>query len=854
MRTPWNARGRRCEQRRPPSSAVAFFSRLARAGGLALALSAAPASAAPNESEGAASEAAASSMLRLELRLEGAELARLERQRGERPLDPEALQGDSPDSEFAKGTLHWGESSARVRVRASGPRAGGRADRRFEIRAREPVLGLRRFDLLAPAPRHPQAEDLVLAHLRREGVLAPRSFFVRLSLNGESLGPMRLEEGFSRRLLEGQGRPDGVIVRLEAESDAADRLGVSATENRADFYAADLIPYQPRRVRDSARLSDELGAARQLFAALVQGRLPAHRVLDVEATARFLAIAELWRSVDALRWHNLRFTLNPITRRLEPIGFGMVVPEVSLATGLMTRREPWSARLLEDPVLRSAFVGELSRIAADLVSGPARRWLRELEEPALAALSGAAHPFDLPPVLARAQELGPMAARDFAKVDPQARPDASVARAAVHAYLHSGQSGFDVEVVNGLPVPIRWVGVTPPSAGSTTPGLADELPLEIPAAAYLGPRASSRLGIAPEAAALGHRLRALVKLDGHDPVAVRVVPVANGPLPEAVPHTGLAAALAQHPFLTRGGERELVIAPGAWDVVGDLALPDGFGLRLEAGTTLRFESGGMLLATGPLVFRGDANAPIRLVPQAGARPRAWQGIAVLHSAEPHEWRYVEVQGASGPDRRGWKLDGGVTFRRSSVRIAHSRIEGASAEVALNFLRSEFQLEHVEVLDAAQDAVEVDSSEGRVSGGKIAGATGDGLDLNGSDVQVEGLRLEEIQDKALSVGERSRLRARDVSIRWAGTGVASKDGSIARLDGGRMRDVKHAALMAYVKKPEFGSAALEVEGMAFERVGRTAVAQVGSRVSLDGKPQPTEAVDVAELYTTGHMKE
>ena len=35
----------------------------------------------------------------------------------------------------------------------------------------------------------------------------------------------------------------------------------------------------------------------------------------------FLAIADLWGGWHVLRWHTLRFYGNPVTRKLEPIGF-----------------------------------------------------------------------------------------------------------------------------------------------------------------------------------------------------------------------------------------------------------------------------------------------------------------------------------------------------------------------------------------------------------------------------------------------------------------------------------------------------------------------------------------------------
>ena len=50
--------------------------------------------------------------------------------------------------------------------------------------------------------------------VRREGLLAPRSTFVNVVINGRPNGIYYLEEHFSKEMLESQGRRDGAIVKL----------------------------------------------------------------------------------------------------------------------------------------------------------------------------------------------------------------------------------------------------------------------------------------------------------------------------------------------------------------------------------------------------------------------------------------------------------------------------------------------------------------------------------------------------------------------------------------------------------------------------------------------------------------
>ena len=74
------------------------------------------------------------------------------------------------------------------------------------------LFGMRVFSVQSPRTRGFLWEWLLLAAARREGVLAPRSTFVNVVLNGNDAGVFYLEEHFSKELLESQGRREGPIV------------------------------------------------------------------------------------------------------------------------------------------------------------------------------------------------------------------------------------------------------------------------------------------------------------------------------------------------------------------------------------------------------------------------------------------------------------------------------------------------------------------------------------------------------------------------------------------------------------------------------------------------------------------
>jgi hypothetical protein len=141
---------------------------------------------------------------------------------------------------------------------------------------------------------------------------------------------------------------------------------------------------------------------------------------------------------------------------------------------------------------------------------------------------------------------------------------------------------------------------------------------------------------------------------------------------------------------------------------------------------------------------------------------------------------------------------------------------------------------------------VDFCEGRIAGGRIADAHGDGINLGGSRIEIEGVSLRGIGDKALSVGEGSDARIRRVQVAECGIGVASVDRSMARVEDSSFSGVERAALMAYAKKAEYGPAELEAINVRIEGDAREAIAQHGSRISIDGESIEPEPLDVDAL--------
>lgn len=765
------------------------------------------------------------------------------------------------DEDLVEATIAIAGRVVPVRLRLAGEvdagLAGEKWPMRVETEAGHYVLGMRRFTLLDPAAHGFESERLATEHLRSLGVVTPRSRFVRLTINGKQLGTMLLREHYAKEMLESQRRRDGVILRFD---DDAFRATEPAWGSGANFDNPRIAPLRAQgagRVRRSKALSAQRDTATALVERFLSGDVQAREVFDLELVAAYLAAAELWRSDSALRWDNLRFYYNPVSSRLEPVGVPFLPHQPRQEPGLIAATAPVSSRMLADPDLRARFTAAAHRLSEEVLEGDLLDRLAAIEAEDLRAIQRD-YPWRVPQrraaLSARAEELRALSEAEISRFGAES------ARAnPVDARLLRTPEGFALSLRNRLPIAIVVTALTSRRGDDPERDLAAARGLALPI--RLAP---TPLGESPSVHRLGWtsterkrpRVAGIARLETTSETFAFRARKATPPI-EANPvsHPSLDEALARHPFLrVVEGQRLLTTAPGGYEVTGSLVVPEGYGLSLPAGTELRFTAGEGLIARGPLLFRGSEESPVVLTgPVRKGADARWAGVAVLESAEESVWTHVHVHHAGAFSRDGWRPTGAILFRRAAIRMEHCRILDTHAEDAINLVRSRFSLREVEIEGARSDALDADFSDGRIEGGALRNIGGDGIDLSGARVEIEGVALHEIVDKAVSVGEASRVVALRLDIRSVGTAFVSKDLSFGEIRDSTIREVAHVALMAYVKKPVFGPAELVAEDNELHDVGSEALAQTGSRVFIDGASVPQQDIDIAQLYRDGYMR-
>ena len=233
----------------------------------------------------------------------------------------------SRETDFVKGKISRGKERLDCKVRLKGDLpdhwAGDKWSLRVEMKGGGLVKGMSRFSLQDPVTRNNTAEWVYLENLRKENCMSVRYHFVNLVLNGKAMGIYAMEEHFSKEMIEANRRREGVIVNYDDyllwKKFPQDML--SNVEWNSIFRSSLPDVRNNKRVTTNTDLNKQKHHAFSLLRLMQKSQCPASEVLSSEETGKFLALTRLWSAERGLLYADINFYFNPITCKLEPIGF-----------------------------------------------------------------------------------------------------------------------------------------------------------------------------------------------------------------------------------------------------------------------------------------------------------------------------------------------------------------------------------------------------------------------------------------------------------------------------------------------------------------------------------------------------
>jgi hypothetical protein len=715
---------------------------------------------------------------------------------------------------------------------------------------------LRVFSLHTPATRYFLHEWLLHQLWEREDVLTTRYDFVELRLNGESLGLYAYEEHFEKQLVESRQRREGPILKFsedgywQAVKRQLGHLGTpipQATHAPLAWENADIEAFKPKRWEEDPALAAPYEQARLLMEQYRQGRARPAEVFDLERLARYYALCDIANGYHGIAWHNQRFYYNPITSKLEPIGFdgfggpperryallgeGALNPASLLAENVF-------AGLFMDEAFAAAYIRELQRLSARGYLSAALDSLYPAWAARLAYLQ-----LEFPGYAPRYEEW----LEEGRYVQSLLLPYAG--RQSLLAYTQLSIAGQRRLLLrNRHNLPLEVVGY-----GSRSKEMEAALPAPLVLPAPLSRKYLARLQrdslirnfgtlrfleegvLQQQAAAQDHRLdlpsRArflFFRTLGTDSLFAAPIFEYAAPEGRTAAQQALAAAAVRPggPYRVEG--QRIVFPPGRHQLYEDLVLPAGYTVVFEAGAELGLHRRAAFISFSPVQAYGQSELPVKIFSDDASG-----SFTVMQAAGWSNLSNVWFEGLNTLRKGGWELTGAVTFYESDVRFNRCAFRNNHCEDALNIFRAEFELRHSLFSDTPFDAFDADFSKGIVENCRFLRTGNDGMDFSSSVVNIKNCYLEGNADKALSVGEESDVTFFDSVIKNANIALASKDYSLLYVRGLRLEDCQQG-FVAFQKKPEFGPAKIIVESYEAQNVRRLHYIAPGNVLQLENK--------------------
>jgi len=683
------------------------------------------------------------------------------------------------------------------------------------------IKGMRSFAILVPRSRGYLTDWIGTRLVESRGMIGLRSEFMDVGINGDPMGVYYLEERYDKRLVENNSRREGLIFKIP--------------EGELDVYGL-------AKIRESEELQAQYVQLKKLWYGFLNGQIEAEEFFDLEKLATFAVVTDIMNYKHALLFYNVRFYFNPITGLCEPIGrewgylqeafenrfISLFQNQTSLLIERPDPRAEYHEFVMDDPVyqriINLSFKEHYIKEAAILSD---QDYLDSVinADNSLNVLLKKVHkdnafytfPMD---------ELHKNQAFIRSKIFPQ--------YPMIETYLESitDDSIFVyVENLTDLPVEIHYMDYN-----ARMYHMASNTPLIEPAFESGEDRqlvgfpinmeidldflSSDSLDIYYSLLGLDNIKSTLVfprKMTGEDFAGLN--------------YARQAANIESFEFLKiNHTDRTIEFSAGRYDISRDLVIPEGYTVSALAGSHINLTNSARIISYSPVSFFGKSDNIIAVT----SSDSTGQGIVVYNCKRTSHLSHVHFMNLSNISDAGWELRGAVTFYESPVNIDHCIFsDNLRGDDYLNIIGTDFTILDTRFENIIADAFDSDFCTGTMTNTSFMKLGNDAIDVSGTELKMEGIRITGAGDKGISGGEASHLMCENIIISGGEIAVASKDNSTIEIDS-ILIDSSKLAYCAFQKKPEFGPGTIRTNRAAFKDVKTEYLIETGSSLTINGK--------------------
>jgi hypothetical protein len=703
------------------------------------------------------------------------------------------------------------------------------------------LFGMKEFSIMHPARRAYLDEWYYHKFLKYSGLIFHRYDFVGVTINGKNMGVYAIDEGIEKRLIENNGLKDGPILSINDDLYWNDYAYMKKGSYNKAFWASMIEVINSNSVKKDSILKSLSISAIDLLESYRYGFLDAQEVFNLPAMAKSYAITDLFGYVHPLQYHNVRFYFNPITEKFEPIATDIyAIDQTSeLCIRNILSKPPrenvtWEKGLFENREFIKEYIVALSEISSKKTLDKYSASIESDEQRMKSVLSKSIKTYMHYDFMNR-NVLYKNGAFIQKLLNPTAIINANVNRKS----SSSSQVALEMGNIQILPVEVSSIY------------LADSIIYEFEEKIYLPGRVGYKpvdyVSVEIPMEELPYNplnsenlLKVNCNIVGLDRMyQVKVDRSVGG---ERISTEKPSDITQIKYFEVNEQEKSIIFKNGTWDVDEDLIIPKDYSVFATSGLRINLINHAMIKSYSPMYLSGKSDDPIIIT----SDDSTGQGLFILNNSVTSSLVNVYFSNLASPSKKGWGLTGAITFYDADVAITNCHfIDNMGGDDYLNVVRSEFTIQNSMFSNVISDAFDSDYSKGKILNTSFLNCGNDAIDISGTQLELQNILINGVQDKGLSAGEKSEISANHIEIINSELAITSKDNSKIHISNATLKN-NQIGFVAFQKKSEFGPGHIVGTKIKMENVQIPYLIESKSSCTINGNIEASENEKVRNL--------
>ena len=680
--------------------------------------------------------------------------------------------------------------------------------------------GMTEFSVQNSKSRDHLSEWVFHRMLEDEGVLSTKYDFVKFHLNGEFIGIYAYEEHFNNALLYKQQREEGPIFRINEDAlwEFSSR-GLLAKMSL--FESGHLEAFGGNTALKDDEFRAKFKKGQQLLFNYLKGKGSVGDYINVEQMAKFAAIMDVCMAYHGFGATNQRFYYNSVSGKLEPLGYDGFSPDgvkwypppMILGEHINTRIskevyfhkviQPFHYFLFNDYTFVEAYIKYLDEYThKDYIAAFMEKYRTELESRS-AFINQDYNGYDFKPNVSF---------KNAKWIQEIIHPSEN---ASIKAYRNDDGS-LTFENYHLLPIEILGYGNDQMDEKTTDQLILESFNKATPVRRYTAkPKAKYKYVFCKTLGAS----------------KVKRFSIFNWSLPseEMATVKGDIQQIMDHPLLNVGTDNIIRCAPSLKSLKEDLIIPEGYALRIPAGSNITLEEDVSIVSNGPIFAEGTKEQPITITSSSRG-----QGLLILNAEEASSFKHCTFQNLKSRNKGSQITDGGLSVYNSKTNFEHCKFEGSRSKDALNLIKSNYSLLNSSFVNINGDAVDANNSAGEIKEAYFDQIGKDAIEVSGGTLTTEKIIVKFAKGAGLNAGRSAKVEVMDgLDISESEIGVQASDLSNVFIDQLKLNQVDQGFVL-FQKLASYGSAHVKVNTYETEQVNRLHLIDQEATLLLNGK--------------------